>query len=69
MSTIWKGTLERGGRAPEPFAAEIVEFEGKSVITERRGVEVKAVSPHEISGDSWLKALVAQARAQAGSGS
>lgn len=59
---IWKGQLARSGRTPKPFTAEILDVDGMPTIVERRGVEIKVVSPHEISGMSWLDALTALAR-------
>lgn len=59
---IWRGKLSRNGRAPKPFAAEILDVDGMPTIIERHGVEVAVVSPHEISGTAWLDALTALAR-------
>ena len=59
MEKLWFGTLARGGRKPVEFQAEIIEDEdGKPVLIERRGIEFKIVSPHEVCADYWLKALI-----------
>lgn len=62
MKTLWKGTLHRDGRAPEPFAAEIVDMDGHAELIERRGIDVLIVSPFMVSGESWMNAMVELAR-------
>jgi hypothetical protein len=58
MKTIWKGILARGGRTSEPFEAEILDDNGAPTIIERKGVEVRKVSPHTVSGDAWMRVVV-----------
>jgi hypothetical protein len=58
MKTLWTGTLARSGRKPVEFQAEIVDVDGAPEIIERLGINVARVSPHEINGAYWLKAMV-----------
>jgi hypothetical protein len=62
--TIWKGTLALSDRILVPFDAEIVDVDGKPELIQRRGIEIKIVSPFEISGEAWMNALVELARRQ-----
>lgn len=60
MKTIWKGKLTTTqGRNPEEFDAEIVQdCNGELVLFKCLGLVRVQISPHEVDGESWMKALV-----------
>ena len=56
--SIWRGKLSTQGRKSEEFEAEIVETESRIALFRRDGLNIKEISPHEVSGEAWMKALV-----------
>lgn len=55
--SIWRGKLATQDRKPEEFEAEIVEVDGKLALLKHEGLNVTEISPHQVNGESWMKAL------------
>lgn len=63
MKSIWRGTLAVGAQMAEEFEAEIViTDDGEPRILKHDGLRTDAVSPHQVRGDYWLKAIAALAQ-------